>query len=143
MMSHLICQSCGNEYISKRSDSKTCSKKCRKALSRGGNKGARIFPQGLVVSAETVAFCEVCHAEGKYLPSFLYSLRFCLGHSICRDCNLKGWFFHVNDHVVTIRKRLSRRWYEKNYALEGLLILRREGAFPYDVIGGGASTIWE
>jgi hypothetical protein len=144
-MSHLlICQCCGHKYESKRSDSKTCSKNCRKALSRGGYKGARTFlHKDVTIKVGKEPTCEVCHAEGKYLPSFAYSLQYCLGLALCRDCNRKGYFFHVKNSVVTIRKRLSRSWYEKNFTLEERLILIREGKYPYDVIGGGASTIWE
>lgn len=145
IMSHLLkCDVCGNKYTSNRSDSKTCSSKCRKAASRGGYKGARKFESDSIKEQpQKEYFCERCKcAYVWHQATFTGNLLFCKGKAICKNCNQKGWFFFVRDNIPTLGKRLSVAWYRKHKSFSELLEMQANDTYPYMVISGMGKNRW-
>lgn len=106
-MSHLLtCEICGNSFQAKRTDSKTCSPKCRKALSRGGYKPKAIKCDinDLLYTARPA--CRVCGrgeeaGHGSSGTLFAYAKS---GHILCSDCFRDGYFLIEGGKIV---RRLS------------------------------------
>jgi hypothetical protein len=66
-MVSIICANCGKQYEARRSDSKTCSPKCRKQLNRGS------FP---------TIICEICGKEFKARAGSLYCSDSCAEYAV-------------------------------------------------------------